>query len=84
MITRNETLATATASILRAVRAIVRTTQALAPSGRRRLILELHVAVSRALSDLALDTPDDFPAARARDPEIPWELWHYVSADPWG
>jgi hypothetical protein len=81
MINCNETLATATESILRAVRAIVRTTQALAPSGRRRLILELHVAVNRALSDLALDTPDDFPIAC--DPEIPWELWHYVSADPW-
>lgn len=76
---RNETLITAMESILSAIRATVRALQALAPSGRRRLILELHVAVNRALSDLALHTPDDF---RVRPPEIPWEIWHYVPADP--
>ncbi|WP_433200123.1 hypothetical protein ACQP1G_07865 [Nocardia sp. CA-107356] len=82
MIERNRTLDTATESMLTAVRAMVRTVQALAPSGRRRLTLELSVAVNRALADLALDTPDDFPIAHAREPEIPWDLWYYVSADP--
>ncbi|MET8875838.1 hypothetical protein [Nocardia sp. NPDC004604] len=71
---RNETLTTATESIMSAVRATVRALQALAPSGHRRLILELQVAVNRALSD-----PDDF---HARAPEIPWEIWHSVPVDP--
>ncbi|MGW4771156.1 hypothetical protein ACWEO2_24325 [Nocardia sp. NPDC004278] len=76
---RNETLTTATESIMSAVRATVRALQALAPSGHRRLILELQVAVNRALSDPALQTPDDF---HARAPEIPWEIWHSVPVDP--
>ncbi|MEU0499926.1 hypothetical protein [Nocardia sp. NPDC005998] len=77
---RNEILTTATESIMSAVRATVLALQALAPSGHRRLILELQVAVNRALSDPALHTLDDLPA---RTPEIPWEIWHSVPADPW-
>lgn len=79
---RYELVSAATESVLRTVRAIVRTAQALTPSGRRRLTLELHIAVNRALADLALDTPADFPTARVAEPEIPWELWYYVSAHP--
>ncbi|WP_433683016.1 hypothetical protein [Nocardia sp. CA-119907] len=79
MSNHTEILTTATESLLSAIRATVRALQALAPSGRRRLALELYVAVNRALSDPALHTPEAF---RVRTPEIPWELWHYVPADP--
>lgn len=82
MTKRNESLIATTESVLSALRTMVRTVQALTPSGRRRLTLELHIAVNRALADLALDTPADFLAARIAEPEIPWELWYYVSAHP--
>ncbi|MEV0295190.1 hypothetical protein [Nocardia sp. NPDC050710] len=76
---RNRYLATAAESVLRMARVTFTALQSLTPSGRRRLVLELRIAVGAALAESALETPADFGAAAPPVPRIAWDLWHYVN-----
>lgn len=67
------------AYVLAVNREIVRTVQAFTPSGRRRFILELQVAVAKALVDETFGSASDFTAKPRRPSRSARGHWYYVS-----